>query len=83
MRVNDVQKELELRQVDAARGRARRYHLAQSRSLFGERAILITWGRIGRPARVRIETFVSEAKLRERWRELLARRRAHGYLQHA
>lgn len=80
MRVNKRFPELELRQVDPARGRARRYHLARSRSLFGERAILITWGRIGRPARVRIETFGSEAKLQKRWQELLARRRAHGYL---
>ena len=83
MRLNKVPKELELRQIDAARGRARRYHLARSRSLFGESAILITWGRIGRPARVRIETFISEAKLKERWSELLARRHAHGYEQHA
>lgn len=81
MRLNKVQKELELRQIDPARGRARRYHLARSRSLFGESAILITWGRIGRPARVRIETFRSEAKLRARWSELLARRHAHGYQQ--
>lgn len=71
--------ELELRQIDPSRGRARRYHLARSRSLFGECAILITWGRIGRPARVRMETFANEAKLRARWRELLARRHAHGY----
>jgi predicted DNA-binding WGR domain protein len=83
MRLNTLQRELELRQIDPARGRARRYHLARSQSLFGESAILITWGRIGRPARVRIETFISEAKLRERWRELLARRHAHGYQQHA
>ena len=74
--------ELEFRQIDPSRGRARRYHLARGRSLFGECSILITWGRIGRPARVRVETFTNEAKLRTRWRELLARRRAHGYRQH-
>lgn len=86
MRLNNTrerQPELELRQIDPARGRARRYHLARSRSLFGESAILITWGRIGRPARVRIETFTNEAKAKARWQELLTRRRAHGYQQHA
>lgn len=72
--------ELELRQIDPARGRARRYHMARSRTLFGERAILISWGRIGRPARVRVETFATEAKLNARWRELLARRWSHGYV---
>jgi predicted DNA-binding WGR domain protein len=74
--------ELEFRSIDRARGRARRYHLARGRTLFGESAILITWGRIGRPARVRVETFSTETKLRTRWRELLARRRAHGYREH-
>lgn len=70
---------LELRQVDPARGRARRYHVAESRSLFGERALLITWGRIGSAPRVRLETFANEAELEARWSELLARRDAHGY----
>ena len=73
---------LELRQIDPARGRARRYRLSECRSLFGDRAILIVWGRIGRPARVRLETFDSEAELAARWRELLGRRVAHGYQPH-
>jgi predicted DNA-binding WGR domain protein len=51
----------------------------ESRSLFGECGLIITWGGIGRPARVRFESFVSEAELDARWHELLARRRAHGY----
>jgi predicted DNA-binding WGR domain protein len=73
---------LEFRQIDPTRRRARRYHLCECRSLFGERAILIVWGRIGRPARARLETFETEAKLEDRWRELLARRKAHGYQLH-
>lgn len=73
---------LEFRQIDPARRRARRYHLSECRSLFGERAILIVWGRIGRPARARLETFETDAKLRRRWNELLARRKAHGYQLH-
>jgi predicted DNA-binding WGR domain protein len=70
---------LEFRQVDPARGRSRRYRLAESRSLFGELALLITWGRIGAQPRVRVETFASEVARVARWEELLARRSAHGY----
>ena len=73
---------LELRQIDPARGRARRYHLAESQSLFGDLAIFISWGRIGKPPRVRLETFANEAARSTRWDELLARRNAHGYVLH-
>jgi predicted DNA-binding WGR domain protein len=71
--------EVELRQVDRVRGRARRYHVSKARSLFGEAGLLITWGRIGSRARVRLETFASEAELTARWRELITRRTSHGY----
>jgi predicted DNA-binding WGR domain protein len=71
--------EVELRHVDPARRRARRYHMAESRSLFGERGLIITWGGIGGPARVRFEPYASDAEFDARWRELLERRRAHGY----
>jgi predicted DNA-binding WGR domain protein len=74
---------IELRQVDPSRGRARRYHLAEARSLFGELALFISWGRIGRAPRVRLETFATEAALHARWEELLARRAAHDYRLHA
>lgn len=70
---------LELRSIDSSRRRARRYHLAECRSLFGEAGLLITWGRIGARARVRIETFATFGELAERGEELLARRNAHGY----
>jgi predicted DNA-binding WGR domain protein len=73
---------IELRSVDPKRDRARHYHLSNCRSLFGELALLITWGRIGRPPRARIETFESLAELTKRRTELLARRRAHGYVEH-
>ena len=71
--------ECELRQIDASRGRARRYLVAECRTLFGERALLFSWGRIRRPPRIRIETFASEAEVAARLHTLLARRRAHGY----
>jgi predicted DNA-binding WGR domain protein len=70
---------LELRSVDPARGRARRYRMAVCRTLFGELGLLITWGRIGGPTRVRLEAFESAAELAERQQQLLARRSAHGY----
>jgi predicted DNA-binding WGR domain protein len=74
---------IELRSIDPKRDRARHYYLATCRSLFGEPALLITWGRIGRPPRARLETFESMTKLTKRRTELLARRRAHGYIEHA
>jgi len=77
---HSAQRALELRQVDPVRHRVRRYHIAECRSLFGEHSLLITWGCIGRRARIRLETFGSAAKLDERWHELLARRGSHGYI---
>lgn len=71
--------ERELRQIDSSRGRARRYLVTECCTLFGERALLISWGRIRRPPRIRIETFASEAEVEARRRALLARRWAHGY----
>jgi predicted DNA-binding WGR domain protein len=71
---------LELRQLEPKRGRARRYHMAKCHSLFGDLSLLITWGRIGGPTRVRLETFTSVDRLEARWEELLARRIAHGYV---
>lgn len=71
--------EIKLTSIDPSRDRARRYHLAICRSLFDGYALLITWGRIGRLPRVRVETFETLAELEARRTELLARRRAHGY----
>jgi predicted DNA-binding WGR domain protein len=73
---------LELRQIDHARRRARRYHLAEDLSLFGDCGLIVTWGRIGRTPRVRFEPFASPSELEARWHELLARRLAHGYHIH-
>lgn len=81
--VQAVRRELELRQVDPKRCRARRYRIAECSSLFGESALLITWGRIGGRTRVRLETFASRTELDARWHELLARRDAHGYIEEA
>lgn len=70
---------LELRHIDPARRRFRRYRMTECRTLFGEPCLLVEWGRIGRPPRLRSETFSSPSALAERRTELLARRRRHGY----
>src|SRR5262245_53316193 len=77
--MEDVRTAIEWRQIDPARGRARRYFIVECRSLFGDPGLLVTWGRIGRPTRVRLETFGSASMLAARWRELVSRRNAHGY----
>jgi hypothetical protein len=77
---SETRRGVTLKQVDPCRRRARVYHLAESNSLFGARGLVVTWGRIGRPPRVRFEAFSSEVELAERWDELLTRRLAHGYL---
>lgn len=71
---------IELRQIDPARRRFRRYRITECRSLFGEPCLLIEWGGVGRPGRLRSEAFASPAALGARKRELLARRRRHGYV---
>ena len=70
---------LELQQIDTARRRRRRYHLAPCQSLFGDVGLLITWGRMGKQPRVRLETFASDGARHARWQELVARRVSHGY----
>jgi predicted DNA-binding WGR domain protein len=51
-------------------------------TLFGEVCLRIVWGRIGnRRLRERTETFESRDALERRRRELLARRRQHGYTE--
>jgi predicted DNA-binding WGR domain protein len=70
---------LELQQIDTARRRRRRYHLAPCLSLFGDPGLLITWGSMGKRPRLRLETFSSTDDQHTRWQTLLARRVAHGY----
>ena len=77
---NDGGDTIELRQIDPARRRFRRYRITECRSLFGEPCLLIEWGGIGRPGRLRSEAVASAATLANRKRELLARRRRHGYV---
>jgi len=68
-----------MRSVDLSRRRYRHYHLMLCESLFGKPAILVAWGRVGTPPRVRLETFDNSEARMERWSELTGRRTAHGY----
>jgi predicted DNA-binding WGR domain protein len=73
--------DLELRLIDPAKNRFRLYGLTVCRTLFGELCLRIVWGRIGtRTLRERSEVFSDESALERRRRELLARRRHHGYV---
>lgn len=73
--------DLELRLVDPAKNRFRLYGLTVCRTLFGELCLRIVWGRIGtRALRERSEVFRDEGSLERRRRELLVRRRRHGYV---
>lgn len=70
---------IELLQVDEARNRFRVYRLREQGTLFGERDLLIEWGRLGQTLRVRVERYGGMEELERRKEELVARRRAHGY----
>ena len=70
---------MELRSVDPSTNRYRFYRLVEQKTLFGETALVIHWGRLGQPMRSRTEVFPSEADRAERREALLGRRRRHGY----
>jgi predicted DNA-binding WGR domain protein len=72
---------LELRQIDQAKKRARLYRMTECKDLFGEICLFIEWGRIGRRLRSRLEPFPDIAAREARKRELVERRRRHGYLK--
>ncbi len=65
---------VELRSVDRERNRFRVYRMWLQPTLFGGFDLVIEWGRIGARLRRRSENFTAE-----RWDELVARRRRHGY----
>jgi len=76
-----VDSDVELRLVDRSRNRFRVYGLTVCQNLFGELCLGIVWGRLGnRRLRERSETFADRSALERRWRELLSRRKEHGYV---
>lgn len=74
-----VSPDVELRLIDPARNRFRFFAITETPTLFDKHALAIAWGRIGSAMRRRLETFDSRDALERRRRELLARRRRHGY----
>lgn len=71
---------IELRHIDPERNRFRLYRMAEQPTLFGEVDLVIEWGRIGYALNRRVEIFVDQLALERRRRELLGRRRRHGYV---
>ena len=71
---------VELQQIDPSRNRFRVYRMSEQPTLFGGPDLVIEWGRLGRPLRLRAENFDDVAALARRRAELLARRRRHRYL---
>lgn len=57
------------------------YGITEAPTLWTPHGLYIVWGRTGRALRRRIETFDDRAALERRRRELVNRRRAHGYVE--
>lgn len=70
---------IEFRHIHPARNRRRLYLLSEQRTLFGELGLIIHWGRIGSPLRMRTETFAARAEFEHRRDELVRLRTRHGY----
>jgi len=79
--VGNVTETLELRQIDQTKKRPRLYRMTECKDLFGEICLFIEWGRIGRRLRSRLEPFPNVATRDMRKKELVERRRRHGYLE--
>ena len=66
--------------VHPAANRFRAYHLTIERDLFAECALVVSWGRIGRPGRTRIVGSGDAATVRAIAERLLRLRERHGYM---
>jgi predicted DNA-binding WGR domain protein len=71
--------ELRLVSVDPATNRRRFYALRWQPSLFGEPALLRTWGRLGTVGRSRASAYPDAASAQAAIVALLRRRLRHGY----
>lgn len=65
--------------VDPERNRYRSYHLRLTRDLFGNWAIIRTWGRIGKYRREQVDYFRTVDEAMEHATRLGRRRLLHGY----
>jgi predicted DNA-binding WGR domain protein len=65
--------------IDASRNMARYYALAIRPTLFGETAVVRSWGRIGRAGGEMTEVFGTEKDAISRFLELVLQKRKRGY----
>ncbi|WP_162729850.1 WGR domain-containing protein [Agrobacterium tumefaciens] len=71
--------QLYCQRVDASRNMARYYALAIEPTLFGETAVVRTWGRIGKAGGEMTEVFCTEKDAISRFLELVRQKRKRGY----
>lgn len=71
---------IHMRMFDPSKDKLRLYALHEQMTLFGAPELLIEWGRLGHRQRLRVERFESKDMLDKRKRELIGRRRRHGYV---
>ena len=72
--------DIHLECVDPAANRFRAYHVAIEADLFAECALVVSWGRIGRPGRTRVVASGDAAIVRLVAERLLRLRARHGYV---
>ncbi|MGO8064152.1 WGR domain-containing protein [Rhizobium leguminosarum] len=70
---------LHCHRVDASRNMARYYTLAIEPTLFGETAVMRSWGRIGRRGGERTDVFGTEQEAVAHFLDLARRKRRKGY----
>ncbi|MBW8787591.1 MULTISPECIES: WGR domain-containing protein [Rhizobium] len=70
---------LHCRRIDASRNMARYYTLAIEPTLFGETAVLRSWGRIGRRGGERTDVFGTEQEAVAHFLDLARRKHRKGY----
>ena len=68
-----------LESVDLAENRHRFYHLTWQPTLFGEGALVRTWGRQGQPGTSRATFYPDRDGAQAEIRQVVRRRLAHGY----
>lgn len=71
--------QLYCQKIDANRNMARYYMLALRPTLFGETAVVRTWGRIGKAGGEMTEVFGTEKDAVSRFLELVLQKRKRGY----
>lgn len=71
--------QLYCQRIDANRNMARYYLLSIQPTLFGETAVVRTWGRIGKAGGEMTEVFGTEIDAVSRFLELLLQKRKRGY----